>query len=208
MTKEKKESPTDTDPCMTPGCDKKAVASWGKGICRSCYGVFKRMIDEGETTWDELVILGCCTDKQPARVHFLTMKRERERGLQSVQEESSEEEIRILNRDYSHELQAWDALCQARLQVLKTQDWGKYINAVYNYHSFIAFKEETSNQKEEYNFRPEVGAIFDGGVPTQEATRQEERGSKFHPDTIGRAEAIQAYKKANDKEGPDGVYNG
>lgn len=41
--------------CMTEKCDKEA--QW-KGLCRSCYGQARQLIDSGETTWEELGNMG------------------------------------------------------------------------------------------------------------------------------------------------------
>lgn len=41
--------------CLTEGCHTKA--QW-KGLCASCYGVAKKLINANKTTWEELVTLG------------------------------------------------------------------------------------------------------------------------------------------------------
>ncbi len=41
--------------CLTPECGKDA--RW-KGLCTACYGSAKQLIDDNETTWDELHELG------------------------------------------------------------------------------------------------------------------------------------------------------
>jgi len=41
--------------CITPNCGKDA--RW-KGLCQTCYGAAKRLIEEGKTTWPELQDLG------------------------------------------------------------------------------------------------------------------------------------------------------
>lgn len=42
-------------PCMTPGCGMPAL--W-KGICKTCYGQAKGLIDARRTTWENLVTMG------------------------------------------------------------------------------------------------------------------------------------------------------
>lgn len=42
-------------PCITTDCS--ADARW-RGLCSRCYGQAKRLIEKGETTWDELVGMG------------------------------------------------------------------------------------------------------------------------------------------------------
>ncbi len=44
-----------SDLCLVPGCEK--PRRW-KGICQSCYGQAKRLIDSGKTTWEELQEMG------------------------------------------------------------------------------------------------------------------------------------------------------
>lgn len=46
--------------CMTEGCDRKAQYN---GICSSCYGQAKKLIDEEETTWEELEAMGMVKGK-------------------------------------------------------------------------------------------------------------------------------------------------
>lgn len=42
-------------PCLTPGCN--TDSRW-RGLCSRCYGQAKRLIEKGETTWEELMGLG------------------------------------------------------------------------------------------------------------------------------------------------------
>ena len=46
---------SDGKPCAVPECAKEA--KW-KGLCQTCYGCAKSMIDNGETTWEELERMG------------------------------------------------------------------------------------------------------------------------------------------------------
>lgn len=50
---------TEPDPpkpiCKTAGCGKEK--KW-KGLCQSCYGQAKRLIEDNKTTWEELAKLG------------------------------------------------------------------------------------------------------------------------------------------------------
>lgn len=41
--------------CITENCGK--ARKW-KGLCSSCYGCARRLIDEGKATWDSLQTLG------------------------------------------------------------------------------------------------------------------------------------------------------
>ena len=41
--------------CITPDCGKKR--EW-KGLCRSCYGQARHLIDKGKTTWEDLAEMG------------------------------------------------------------------------------------------------------------------------------------------------------
>ena len=60
--------------CVTEGCGKER--QW-KGLCRSCYGQARRLIDENQTTWDELAIMGLIVpDDKPFKAAFLRKKRE------------------------------------------------------------------------------------------------------------------------------------
>ncbi len=61
-------------PCITPNCVK--PAEW-KGLCRSCYGTARHLIDKEETTWEELHVMGLCElDAKPFLVAFLNKKKE------------------------------------------------------------------------------------------------------------------------------------
>lgn len=63
------------EPCLTPECGK--PREW-KGLCRSCYGVARHLIDKEETSWEELVALGLAlTDVKPFLKAFHAKKRER-----------------------------------------------------------------------------------------------------------------------------------
>lgn len=50
----KKEEPQ-VPRCCVPDCNKEA--RW-RGVCQSCYGQAKRLIDDGKTTWTELEEMG------------------------------------------------------------------------------------------------------------------------------------------------------
>lgn len=41
--------------CLVPDCGK--AAKW-KGLCQTCYGCAKAMIERNETTWEALEVLG------------------------------------------------------------------------------------------------------------------------------------------------------
>jgi hypothetical protein len=46
--------------CVTPNCNK--PAKW-KGLCSACYGAAKKLIDDEQTSWDELIEMGMAIDK-------------------------------------------------------------------------------------------------------------------------------------------------
>ena len=59
--------------CMTQECDKKA--EW-KGLCRSCYGQARKLIDDEKTSWEELAQMGMCElDAKPFTQLFWRKKR-------------------------------------------------------------------------------------------------------------------------------------
>jgi hypothetical protein len=58
--------------CITPECGKDR--KW-KGLCPSCYGQAKRLIEQGKTTWDELFDLKLCIlDNKPFLIAFNKVK--------------------------------------------------------------------------------------------------------------------------------------
>ena len=58
--------------CMTEGCGKDQ--KW-KGLCRSCYGQALRLIEEQQTTWDELATMGLVRiEDKPFKAAFLRKK--------------------------------------------------------------------------------------------------------------------------------------
>lgn len=62
----------DKIPCMTPNCGKER--KW-KGVCASCYGQAKRLIDEEKTTWEELEQMGLVLlDSKPFYAAFKQKK--------------------------------------------------------------------------------------------------------------------------------------
>ena len=72
MSDESKES------CITPDCGK--PRSW-KGLCRSCHGVARNLIDSQQVTgWDELAEMGLVIPEgKPFKVAFLKRKAEQQR---------------------------------------------------------------------------------------------------------------------------------
>lgn len=58
--------------CLTDGCSTKS--QW-KGLCASCYGVAKKLIEKKETTWEELVQLRLAkVDVKPFEAAFRKAK--------------------------------------------------------------------------------------------------------------------------------------
>lgn len=49
----------DTKVCMC--CKKPIVKDGGRGTCRNCYQTLAVRIRQGQTTWDELIELGLCS---------------------------------------------------------------------------------------------------------------------------------------------------
>ena len=47
-----------SDECLTPGCARPAAASLKRGLCLLCYSRAKKLVEDGTTTWDEIVELG------------------------------------------------------------------------------------------------------------------------------------------------------
>ena len=73
------------DLCMTPNCGSKK--QW-KGLCRSCYGQARRLIEEEKTDWDEIAELGMCEPQgKPFKVLFLKKKAERNADKQMPRED-------------------------------------------------------------------------------------------------------------------------
>lgn len=61
-------------PCITHNCGKKR--KW-KGLCSSCYGQAKRLIDDNKTTWEELEQMGLVLlDSKPFYAAFKQKKSE------------------------------------------------------------------------------------------------------------------------------------
>ena len=74
--------------CVTEGCGKER--QW-KGLCRSCYGQAKQLIEKKETTWDELAVMGLIIpDDKPFKNAFLRKKRELAERPQVVQTKDKE----------------------------------------------------------------------------------------------------------------------
>ena len=62
--------------CMTEDCER--AASW-KGLCSSCYGCARQLVEQNKTTWDELLSMGMCVPKsKPFYVEFHKKKFELE----------------------------------------------------------------------------------------------------------------------------------
>jgi hypothetical protein len=53
---------TERTRCLVPHCTRKVTSS--RGICHACYATAKRLIDDGRTTWDELVKLNLAAQKR------------------------------------------------------------------------------------------------------------------------------------------------
>lgn len=47
-----------TENCITPNCTRPEAPALGRGLCMFCYKRAKTMVEEGKTTWDEIVGLG------------------------------------------------------------------------------------------------------------------------------------------------------
>lgn len=45
--------------CIAPGCTRRKSA---RGLCASCYQGWKKIVDAGETTWEQLAAEGKCTN--------------------------------------------------------------------------------------------------------------------------------------------------
>lgn len=63
--------------CLTPDC--KEDRRW-KGLCSSCYGQAKRLIETEETTWDELEKLGLA--ELPGKAFTKAFKRRKYQGVE------------------------------------------------------------------------------------------------------------------------------
>ena len=60
-------------PCITPKCGKER--KW-KGLCPSCYGQAKRLIDDEKTSWEELEAMGLVLlDSKPFYAAFNEKKK-------------------------------------------------------------------------------------------------------------------------------------
>lgn len=71
-------SETEAPKCLTEGCHTKA--QW-KGLCASCYGVAKKLIEKGQTTWEELTELGLAkVDIKPFEAAFKLAKQKKEQA--------------------------------------------------------------------------------------------------------------------------------
>lgn len=61
-------------PCLTPKCGGIASASY-KNLCMKCYINAKRLVDGGQTTWEELAALGLAQKElSPFEAEFLKRK--------------------------------------------------------------------------------------------------------------------------------------
>lgn len=59
---------TEAPICITPNCGKPQLC---KGICRSCYGVARKLIDQNRTTWEHLQLIGAIQEElKPFEVEF------------------------------------------------------------------------------------------------------------------------------------------
>lgn len=54
------ESAVDEAPrcCLTKGCMRPVATALIRGLCMLCYSTAKKMVDNGTTTWTELVTMG------------------------------------------------------------------------------------------------------------------------------------------------------
>lgn len=60
--------------CLTEGCGKER--KW-KGLCRSCYGQALRLIEDKQTTWNELADMGLVLiEDKPFKAAFLRKKQQ------------------------------------------------------------------------------------------------------------------------------------
>jgi len=51
-----------TNKCLVSDCKRLAAEeSTYRGLCLVCYGCAKKQVNQGKTTWDELVALGLAT---------------------------------------------------------------------------------------------------------------------------------------------------
>lgn len=65
--------------CLYPDCDNEAVT---RGLCATHYGIARKLVKGGHTTWEELIAAGKAEDvshhrrgvkfKGKAQAHFLT----------------------------------------------------------------------------------------------------------------------------------------
>lgn len=62
--------------CMTVNCQAQALlpSKTYKGLCMKCYSVAKKMVQDGETTWEELSRMGLVEEVSPFRVAYLEKK--------------------------------------------------------------------------------------------------------------------------------------
>lgn len=50
-----------TAKCIVTGCNFSAAKALKRGLCMMCHSKAKKMVESGQTTWDELVSLGLST---------------------------------------------------------------------------------------------------------------------------------------------------
>lgn len=48
--------------CMIPNCGRDAIVTPKRGLCMRCYSTAKKMVESGDTNWDELVEKGLALD--------------------------------------------------------------------------------------------------------------------------------------------------
>ena len=68
--------------CLTPECGK--PAEW-KGLCRSCYGCAKRVMEKENLKWDDLGRMGlCANESKPFYAAFAKKRAELEKPEQAA----------------------------------------------------------------------------------------------------------------------------
>lgn len=66
--------------CHTEGCEKRRM--W-RGLCRSCYGQAKKIMEKDEVTWEDLEAMGLTlpnTDGKPFLAAYYKKQKERQNG--------------------------------------------------------------------------------------------------------------------------------
>lgn len=74
--------------CIVPNCGKKG--SW-KQLCPSCYGVAKKLIDKGETSWEELAEMGLAKIEEKPMIAAFRKKKEEMKKAKAAEEKRKSE---------------------------------------------------------------------------------------------------------------------